>query len=204
MGTFNFSAKHNSPHKAVFCTWEDHYKYKEQLIQEYGEEKARQFSAFDDKYGYSDFFDSEKEWYMEQLKLELEKAFGHTLKDMNANARDGQEVCRVGHTWTFGGMNFYTEVGIYLEAGYYEGFALDWEINEMLDCYTDEIPDTETAISYLEDNMNPGMAKMLAGKFIKKCERELKSITDKIDTILMELAPHNMEIGWCCAEYKTA
>lgn len=202
MGTFNFHPDHNTPYKAVFCLWEDRDDYKNDIKEEYGEDSEEyQRELSDDAYSY--WCDFEKDYYMELLQEDLQRVFGNLFKNnMNERAYDGQQVCSIGKTWTFGNMNFYTEVGIYLEAGYYEGFALDWKINSMLDCYTDEVPDIPDAIDYLRDDFNEGLAVALAPKFIKRCEKELASITDKLDDILMHLAPHCMTIGWCCGEHK--
>lgn len=202
MGTFNFHPDHNTPHKAVFCRWEDHDKYKEDMINEYGEEEASTMCGCSDSdYAYSEWCDMEEEFYMEQLHEDLKQAFGRDI-DVDGEAHDGEEVCRVGNTFNFAGMNFEVVVGIFLESGYYEGFALDWEIIKLPDYYGDSVPTLNEAEWYLRDGLNPGLAKALAPKFIKRCEKELKEITDKLDTILMNLAPHNMEIGWGCSEYK--
>lgn len=200
MGTFNFNPDHNTPYKAVFCQWEDHDAYKEDIKKEFGEDSEEYQRELSDD-AYSDWYAREKDYYMEHLAEDLKREFNRDI-DVKHDACDGQQVCSIGNAWSYGNMNFYTEVGIYLEAGYYEGFALDWEINQMLDCYTDEVPDIPDAINYLRDDFNEGLAVALAPKFIKRCEKELASITDKLDDILMHLAPHCMTIGWCCGEHK--
>lgn len=197
MGTFNFHPDHNTPHKAVFCLWDDFDEYKEDIKEEYGEDSKEYRRELSD-YAYGDWCEYEQDYFGEMLKEDLKTAFGYPV-DVDFSR---EEICSVGHTWNFAGMNFCTSVGIRLEVGYYAGFALDWEVKCVLDSYCEEIPDRETAIWYLRDGVNEGLAVALADKFIKRCERELASITDKLDKILMELAPHNMEIGWCCSEYK--
>lgn len=213
MGTWNFSGDHNTPHKAVFCMWEDHDAYKEEMRQEYDEETLENMMGMDDQFGYSDWYDSEKEYYMEMLADDLKEAFGHKI-DVDGKARDGQKVCTIEGGFYFAGIYFPFSVGIFLESGYYEGFALDWKITSLFDSeYYDELPDKpEDIIHHLTEwpcwnwhdsyRTPPGLAKMLAPKLLKRQQKELKQITDKLDKILMDLAPHNMEIGWCSSEYK--
>lgn len=203
MGTFNFKSSHNTPHKAVFCLWEDHDEYKEDTIKEYGEDEASKMlgcTGSDDDY--SEWYDSEKEYFLYMLKEDIKDSFGKEV-DINYKACDGESVCDVRQDFIFANAEWYVEIGIYLEAGYYEGFALDWEVNCCAEYYSSDVPDIESAFWYMKDyTNNDGLAKILAPKFIKKCEEIKNSITDKLDKILMDLAPHNMEIGWGSKDYK--
>lgn len=207
MSAPNFNCSHNSRHMAVFCISEDFEAYKKDSKEndpDWYEENEDYLE--NSPWAQSDWYDEEKRYYLDWLE--------EKLKESGLNARnfadagkvcDGDEVCTVGTSFRFAGIDFDLVVSIDFEAGYYDGFKLDWNIKEICGIDTDslkwidaeDLTDALTGTwtgwgSYREYN-SPGLAKMLAPKLRKRIERELAALTGKIDDCLEAIAPHCWE-----------
>lgn len=207
MSAPNFNCSHNSRHMAVFCISQDFEAYKKDSKEndpDWYEENEDYLE--NSPWAQSDWYDEEKRYYLDWLE--------EKLKESGLNARnfadagkvcDGDEVCTVGTSFRFAGIDFDLVVSIDFEAGYYDGFKLDWNIKEICGIDTDslkwiDVEDLTDALtgtwtgwgSYREYN-SPGLAKMLAPKLRKRIERELAALTGKIDDCLEAIAPHCWE-----------
>ena len=209
MSAPNFNCSHNSRHLYAFCCFNNDFDaYKKDLKEndpDYYEENEDYLE--NSSWAESDWYDSEKEYYLDWLKEALEEKFGRKcdfIDHVKNHVYDGTEICTISKTVTFAGIDFDLEVSIDFEAGYYEGFKLDWNIKELAVIECDSVDDLEDQdlidiltgdiyYSYYRDGLKLGLAKMLAPKFRKRLENELKALTDGIDDCLEKVAP-------CCVE----
>lgn len=213
MSAPNFNCSHNSRHLYAFCCFDcDYEAYKKDLKEndpDYYEENEDYLE--NSEFAVSDWYDEEKDYYLNWLEEKLnETAKNSGLKvdfiDLAKNrVYDGTELCTVSKTITFAGIGFDLELSIDFEAGYYEGFKLDWNIKNLagyecdgLDDLSDQdLIDALTGDTYYgyyyRDGLKSGLAKMLAPKFRKRLEKELKAMIDVIDNSLEAICP-------CCVE----
>lgn len=210
MSAPNFNCSHNSRHLYAFCCFNNDFDaYKKDLKEndpDYYEENEDYLE--NSSWAESDWYDSEKEYYLDWLKEALEEKFGRQcdfIDLLKNHVYDGTEICTISKSITFAGIDFDFEVSIDFEAGYYEGFKLDWNIKNLAGYECDSVDDLEnqdlidilTGDTYYgwsyRDGLKLGLAKMLAPKFRKRLENELKALTDGIDDCLEKVAP-------CCVE----
>lgn len=212
MSAPNFNCSHNSRHLNVFCISEDFELYKKDSKEndpEWYEENEDYLE--NSPYAQTDWYDNEKDYYLEWLEEKLmeakkEKGLDVDFIDLAKNhVCDGDEICTVSRSFRFAGLDFDIKISIDFEAGYYDGFKLDWNIKDVLGYETDDldyITDDDfcealqgyyTAWGDYRSYNSPGLAKMLAPKLRKRIERELAALTGKIDDCLEAIAPHCWE-----------
>ncbi len=115
---------------------------------------------------------------------------------------DGDEVATVRKYITFAGVDFMVMASVDFEAGYYEGFALDWSVKriEGVDSmiYFEELPDVAECADLLEYNtsLNTGLCKALAPKLAARLETALSEATDVIENALKVISPYHLT-GLC-------
>ena len=126
---------------AVFCISQDFEAYKKDSKEndpDWYEENEDYLE--NSPWAQSDWYDEEKRYYLDWLE--------EKLKESGLNARnfadagkvcDGDEVCTVGTSFRFAGIDFDLVVSIDFEAGYYDGFKLDWNIKEICGIDTDSL-----------------------------------------------------------------
>lgn len=197
MSAPNFNTRHNARHLYAFCIWDDHDAYVEETKKEYDEDEVTPAD-------YSDWYDEEKRYYLNWLEEELTAKFGRAL-DFGAdvsNVFDGSEVCTVGRCFKFAGQEIGFLLGVYFQAGYYCGFALDWDLKDVesydcladLECCADILRDERwTGTRYAPRGLNAGLSKALAPKFRARLEKEIKALGDDISDVLEKIAPHKWE-----------
>ncbi|MBO4719999.1 MAG: hypothetical protein J5658_09010 [Prevotella sp.] len=218
MSAPNFNCSHNSRHLYAFLEHSDFESYVDENKEIWGLESEDEVNnvKFYDSCIYDEWYQDEKRYYLEWLEEKLmeankEKGLKVDFIDLDKNhVYDGDEICTVSRSFRFAGIDFDLEVSINFEAGYYEGFKLDWQYKDVLGYDTD-------ALEYITDNdlfealkgsynyswyewrdiNSPGLAKMLVPKLRKRMEKELKEITDYIDDCLEAVAPYCLE--GCCA-----
>lgn len=207
MATCNFSMRHNSQYIYAFCEGSDFDAY----LEDY--KKNNEINDDEDDYSlrealYSDWYDDEKEYYLDWLREELYKvtAYGTGLDaDFTESCKiyDGDEIATVRRYFNFAGGEFMVMAAIDFEAGYYEGFALDWRVKSCEGTSSwhsayDELPDAYDCENMLEDetDLNAGLRKALAPKLAAKFEKELEIVTDAIETALKTVCPYHLT-GFC-------
>lgn len=212
MSAPNFNCSHNSRHLNVFCISEDFELYKKDSKEndpEWYEENADYLE--NSPYAQTDWYDNEKDYYLEWLEEKLmeakkEKGLDVDFIDLAKNhVCDGDEICTVSRSFRFAGLDFDIKISIDFEAGYYDGFKLDWNIKDVLGYETDDldyITDDDfcealqgyyTAWGDYRSYNSPGLAKMLAPKLRKRVEKELEALTGIVDDCLEAIAPHCWE-----------
>ena len=88
------------------------------------------------------------------------------------------------------------------EAGYYEGFALDWNIKSIEGTSGgygyDYLPDREDCEYLLEENtdLNTGLRRALAPKLQARLEAALNDVTNIIEQALKVVSPYHLT-GFC-------
>lgn len=209
MSTCNFSLRHNSQYIYAFCERGDFEKYVEEnkdVWEIESDEDLESYLMSDSLY--SDWYDNEKEYYLNWLEEELDKqtAYGTGLELFFTESNiitDGDEVAEVRRYFNFAGGEFMISAAIDFEAGYYEGFALDWRVKTAEGTSNwhssyDELPDAYDCENMLEDetDLNAGLRKALAPKLAAKFEKELAVITEAIEQALKTVCPYHLT-GFC-------
>lgn len=210
MSAPNFSCRHNAQYIYAFCDHSDFEKYVEEnkdIWEIDSDEDLESYLTSDCLY--SDWYDSEKDYYLEWLEDELNKltAYGtglHLFFTESCRITDGDEVAEIRRYFNFAGGEFMISAAIDFEAGYYEGFALDWRIKtaEGTGSYwhtsLDELPDSYDCANMLEDEttLNAGLCKALAPKLAAKFDKELAVITEAIEQALKTVCPYHLT-GFC-------
>lgn len=193
MSAPNFSTSHNSRHIYAFCM-EGYDEYKAQYIKDTYEDEDEVPANLDEWLSY-DWYRMEKDYYLEWLKEELNKKFGDIYVD-DDDPCDGQTFVTIYRRFTFANYKWDLEMHIDLEAGYYEGFKLDWHVAkcEYLD-FTDCLPDADDCrdMLYFQANKNEGLSRMLAAKLANRFEKEVKEVGDAISDCLDKVCPTILE-----------
>lgn len=210
MSAPNFSMRHNSQYIYAFCEGSDFDAYLDDYKQN------NEIDEEDDDYSlrealYSDWYEDEKEYYLDWLEEELNKltAYGTGLElffTESGRITDGDEVAEIRRYFNFAGGEFMISAAIDFEAGYYEGFALDWRVKvcEGTGSYwhtsCDYLPDSYDCESMLEDetDLNAGLRKALAPKLAAKFEKELAIVTAAIEQALKTVSPYHLT-GVCAS-----
>lgn len=204
MATCNFSLRYNSDFLYAFCEGRDfdayleEYKKNNEIDEEDSDDSLREAL-------YSDWYEDEKEYYLTWLEEELNKltAYGTGMElffTESGRITDGDEVAEVRRYFNFAGGEFMISAAIDFEAGYYEGFALDWRVKtaEGTGSYwhtsCDDLPDSYDCENMLEDetDLNAGLRKALAPKLAAKFEKELAVITGAIEKALKTISPYHL------------
>ena len=210
MSTCNFSLRYNSDFLYAFCESSDFDAYLEDYKQNNEiDEEEDDFSLREALY--SDWYEDEKDYYLTWLEEELNKltAYGTGLElffTESGRITDGDEVAEVRRYFNFAGGEFMISAAIDFEAGYYEGFALDWRVKtaEGTGSYWhssyDDLPDSYDCENMLEDEteLNAGLRKALAPKLAAKFEKELAVITGAIEKALKTISPYHLT-GVCAS-----
>jgi len=204
MATCNFSLRYNSDFLYAFCEGSDfdayleEYKKNNEIDEEEDDDSLREAL-------YSDWYQDEKDYYLTWLEEELNKltVYGTGLElffTESCRITDGDEVAEVRRYFNFAGGEFMISAAIDFEAGYYEGFALDWRVKtaEGTGSYwhtsCDDLPDSYDCENMLEDEteLNAGLRKALAPKLAAKFEKELAVITGAIEKALKTISPYHL------------
>ena len=211
MATCNFSTKHNATYIFAFCEHGDFEKYVEENkeILDIETEEELEKANFENEYLYSDWYDQEKEDRLNWLEEELDKAvsakkglYSDFTESQANHITDGDEVATVRKYITFAGAEFMVMVSIDFEAGYYEGFTLDWNVKQVEGTFGgydfDQIPDADDCAYLLAENtdLNEGLQKALASKLQARLEAALDEVTDAIETALKSVSPYHLT-GFC-------
>ena len=211
MATCNFSLRYNSDFLYAFCESSDFEKYLEDYKQanDFNEDEEDEDSLREALY--SDWYDDEKEYYIDWLEEELNKltAYGTGLESdftgmPSRKITDGDELAQVWKNIQFAGGEFTVMAAIDFEAGYYEGFALDWRIKSITGNYGgydfDCMPDREDCRELLADNtdLNEGLQKALADKLQARLEAALDDVTGAIEKALKTISPYHLT-GVCAS-----
>ena len=207
MSAPNFSCRHNAQYIYGFCEHSDFEKYVEdnKEIWDIETEEELEKAKFENEYLYSDWYQDEKEYYIDWLEEEINKLTGYGSgldSDFTGmpsrRITDGDEICQVWKNIRFAGGEFTVCAAIDFEAGYYEGFALDWRIKSITgDCggYDyDEMPDRADCCDLLADNtdLNEGLQKALADKLQARLEAALDEVTGAIEKALKTISPYHL------------
>lgn len=210
MSAPNFSMRHNSQYIYAFCEGSDFDAYLEDYKQN------NEIDEEDDDYSlrealYSDWYEDEKEYYLDWLEEELNKletkGLYSNFTELRAyNITDGDEIASVSKCIKFAGGEFMVRVAIDFEAGYYEGFSLDWRIDtiEGTGSYWhssfDYLPDAADCATLLEDEagLNAGLCKALATKLQARLEATVDEITEAIEQALKTVSPYHLT-GVCAS-----
>jgi hypothetical protein len=205
MSAPNFSCRHNAQYIYAFCDHSDFEDYVDENKDLWGIETEEELenAKFQDSYLYSDWYDMEKDYYLEWLEEELENVvkakegfYSDFTESLAHNIYDGDEVASVRKYVTFAGTEFMVMASIDFEAGYHEGFALDWNIKNVADYdYMPDRDDCENILSYNTD-LNQGLCKALAAKLQARLEKALDDVTDVIETALKTVCPYHLT-GFC-------
>lgn len=211
MSAPNFSMRHNSQYIYAFCDYGDFEKYVEENRDIWEVETEEELEAYKRSDSlYSDWYDEEKDYYLTWLEEELNKltADGTGLySDFTESQRitDGDEIATVRRYFNFAGGEFMVMASIDFEAGYYAGFALDWNIksiegtrswNSSFDC----LPDHQDCEYMLQDetDLNAGLCKALAPKLAARIEKELEKVTEAIEKALQTVCPYHLTGSCLC------
>lgn len=208
MSAPNFNCITNSEFIYAFASYEDYKAYVEDNVMLWDIHTDEDLKAFLDAPDiYHEWLECEKEFYLGYLREELEHMAPCDGKIMAvfsdfepARIYDGEEVGTVETFFDFGGGRFLVEVSINFEAGYYEGFALDWHIktiegyNSYSCCSFDEMPDVEGCAELLteETELNAGICKALAPKLARRIDESLKTVTGTIEKALKKISPYHL------------
>lgn len=213
MSAPNFNCRANSKYIYAFCMWQDFDEYKEDLKKndpEYWEEMKDYYEGDN---SYWDWSEDETYFYMECLNEDLKEfANGHEGMQIKFNGWSrndaNTEIATVSKRFKFGGQEWFTTLSIDIEYGYYCGWALDWNVKEIIDGWTDcgieDMEDEELAeclrdFSYTNNcyyGLNAGMAKILAPRFRNRIKAVVREIADVIEQALQKTAPHCLG-GFC-------
>ena len=204
MATCNFSLRYNSDFLYAFCEGSDfdayleEYKKNNEIDEEDDDDSLREAL-------YSDWYQDEKEYYIDWLEEEINKLTGYGSgldSDFTGmpsrRITDGDEICQVWKNIRFAGGDFTVCAAIDFEAGYYEGFALDWRIKSITGDYGgydfDEMPGREDCRELLADNtdLNEGLQKALADKLQARLEAALDEVTGAIEKALKTISPYHL------------
>lgn len=206
MSAPNFSMRHNSSFIYGFCHHSDFEEYVEQnkelwdINTEEELEAAKQNECI-----YSGWYNDEKEHYLDWLQEEINKLTGNGselysdfTESLACHITDGDEVATVRKYIQFAGGEFMVMASINFEAGYYEGFALDWNIKsiEGMGNYSsfDYMPDRADCIDLLADNtcLNEGLCSALASKLQKRLQDAMDEVTTAIEEALKIVCPYHL------------
>lgn len=213
MSTCNFSLRHNSQYIYAFCDHSDFEQYVEENKDCWGIESEEDLEAakYQDGSLYSDWYDEEKEYYLNWLEEELNKrtAYGTGLhldftEVLGHRITDGDEVATVRKYVDFAGGTFEVMAAIDFEAGYYEGFALDWRVKNIEGASSywhssfDYLPDVQDCVEMLHDEteLNEGLCRALALKLQTRLEAALNEITTAMEEALKTICPYHLT-GFC-------
>ena len=212
MATCNFSLRYNSDYLYAFCESSDFDKYLEEYIANNGIDDDDCDCDELREALYSDWYTDMKEFYLERLEAELGEvtAYGTGLymdftEFTTDHITDGDQVATVRKYINFAGGEFMVMASIDFEAGYYEGFALDWNIKSIEGVSTwhssyDCMPDAYDCENMLEDEtgLNAGLRKALAPKLQARLEEALNDVTGAIEKALKAVSPYHLT-GVCAS-----
>ena len=213
MSAPNFSCRHNAQYIYGFCDHSDFEKYVEdnKELWDIETEEELEKAKFENEYLYSDWYDQEKESYLDWLEHELDKAvsakqglYSDFTEVLAHHIYDGDEVATVRKYIQFAGGEFMVMASIDFEAGYYEGFALDWNVKKVEGTGSywhssfDYMPDAQDCEEMLRDetDLNEGLCKALATKLQARLQEALDEVTDTIETALKAVCPYHLT-GFC-------
>ena len=206
MSTCNFSLRYNSDYLYAFCESSDFDAYLEDYLKEneISEDELSDSQRDDLHYWWQHDM---KDFYLERLEEELYKltpeGSGY-YTDFTESGRicDGDEVAEVRKYIQFAGAEFMVMASVDFEAGYYEGFALDWNIKSIEGTSGgygyDYLPDCEDCEYLLEENtnLNTGLRRALAPKLQARLEAALNDVTNIIEQALKVVSPYHLT-GFC-------
>ncbi len=209
MSAPNFSCRTNSQYIFAFCAHSDFEKYidENREVLELETEDDVENAKFRDSYLHDDWFNDSKECYLSSLEQVLDEEVSKhpgvysDFTELNSNSiYDGDEVATVRKYIQFAGGEFMVIASIDLEAGYYEGFALDWNIKKVEGvtgsyCSSfDFLPDEHNCKYLLEDctDLNAGLCVALAAKLEAKLEAAMDDVTNIIEEALKQVAPYHL------------
>lgn len=214
MSAPNFSCNPNSNYIYAFCDYSDFEDYKKELQNDDPEYYEENQDYLEGDFAYSDWYENEKDYYLTWLEEALnEAAAGKSNINIDfidlakTNVYDGTELATVTNNFVFAGIDFSVKLSINFEAGYYAGFAIDWNYSELLDSF-DGKPDDLDDEDYSEAlrdyryyynkyyGLNPGLAKALAPKLRKRTEKAISEAAEVIENALQKVAPYHLT-GFC-------
>lgn len=209
MSAPNFSCRNNSQYIFAFCEHSDFEKYidenREALDLE--TEEDVESAKYDDTYLYEDWYNDSKECYLSSLEHVLDEEVSKypgvysDFTELNSNRiYDGDEVATVRKYIQFAGAEFMVMASIDFEAGYYEGFALDWNVKKIegvtgsYNSSFDFQPDEHDCRYLLEDctDLNAGLCVALAAKLEARLKQAINDVTDIIEDALKQVAPYHL------------
>ena len=204
MSTCNFSLNYNSDYLYAFCESSDFDAY----FEEYKQNNEIEDEDSEREVLYSDWYEDEKDYYLDWLKEELckltpEGSGYYTDFTESCRITDGDTVAEVRKYIKFAGAEFMIMASVDFEAGYYEGFALDWNIKKIegdnwQSNYYDYLPDLSDCMDLLRDNtdLNAGLCIALAQKLRDRLEAALNDVTNIIEQALKTVSPYHLT-GFC-------
>lgn len=187
MSAPNFSCSHNARHIYAYLANDQYNEYCEDYREQFDDEPA----------DFDTWYQDEKDYIFEDLERIMSEKIECDYLDFTGmcgrNIYDGDEVASVRRSFTFAGYRFDYSLKISMEAGYYEGFKLDYDVDRMEN--QDYMPDAEGCRYMLQDlaGLKPGLAKMLAPKLARRFELEADRLGDDISDCLEISAQYVIE-----------
>ena len=190
MSAPNFSVKCNARNIYAFNMYSDFVAYcKENAeLNESTCEELLNSQGF-----YYDWYQTEKDYYLESLERALKDKFGYNADFEDASPSDGDVFATIEDTIQFARCEIPVRLSIVFHAGYYDGFSLDWEISRISDCFGwDEVPDLDGCQEILTDEceLNKGLAAALAKKLQNRLDAAVQKLGDEISDVIESIAPH--------------
>ncbi len=208
MSAPNFSLRYNSQYLYAFLEHSDFEAYVDENAEIWGLETEEEINdaKFTDAEIYQQWHDDEKEYYLDWLKTELEELTKYGsgyYSDFTDSPKifDGDKVCDVRKYFNFAGGEFMVMAQIDFEAGYYEGFALDYRLTCVEGTHSwnakfdgDDTPDAQDCEYLLEEetDLNAGLRKALAPKLANKIEAIYGELTAIFEQALKTVSPYHL------------
>lgn len=195
MSAPNFSVYRNARNIYAFCSYQDFEAYCEENadLNDCTSEELMNQDWF-----YQDWYFNEKLMYLDYLKEVMKETFGNKVDfaDSFARVHDGDTVADINDFIVFAGCKVDVCLSVVLEAGYYDGFSLDWKIDRISYGYDfDYVPDEIGCQDILRDDckLNEGLCVALANKLQKRLDAKVAALGDMISDALEKVAPYCLE-----------
>lgn len=207
MAAPNFSKRNASRY---FCMGREAYIDQEAIdANEWPQEWLGQFDQGQTQFDYDCAKDN--------LMAELKKAgywepttSGRNYDRLNYECRYGSAyLAKTRIEFQYAGADFYIDIRVKENSGYYSGSCLDYEISvsgcnweegdfDLCDDYNDDFYFEVEDI--IEKNVcgNQGMTKLQAKNIIKKLYRTINEATDELELIFSRCCQDELYLDWCC------
>jgi len=214
MSAPNFSCRTNSRYIYAFCEPSDFEAYKNDLKENDPDYYEENEDYLEGDYAYNDWYEDEKDYYLNWLSEALsDAAKDHQGLDIDfmdlssGRVYDGTELAVIKKSITFAGIDFEVALSLDFEAGYYAGFAIDWNYKNICDfdgCNLDELSDEDLAEALRDYHywsnsyagLNAGLSKALAPKLRKRLAEAISEASEVIEQALQTVSPYHLT-GFC-------